>query len=290
MSNVSTTPIPSPNSTPTPRPNALSSFILVAIRLIRLSFLFLFFPPCYHWNRFFSKGDLDFRKRSIKCTTFFAKYAAKVLNLDIQTENLNRLINLQENYLLVSNHLSYLDIVVISTQYSSAFVTSVEMENTPVLGAFCKAGGSFFVERRDKFKLRKEIDSISGALRQGLPVLIFPEGTSSNGVKMLPFRHALFKTAMKAQRGIIPLCIRYTSIDGAPIDQSNRDDIYWFGDMTFAPHFFKLLTIKKIQVHLSVLEPISYEEECHRKHLSHFVHDAIEEKYTSFMGSESAKF
>jgi 1-acyl-sn-glycerol-3-phosphate acyltransferase len=120
-----------------------------------------------------------------------------------------------------------------------------------------KLGGSLFVERRSKTKLLEEIERIAGVLRNGYSITLFPEGTSSNGERVLPFKGALFSTAEKANVNVLPVCIQYKMINGKPFSPENRDAVCYYGDIMFFPHLCNLFFLKKINVTVTFLPEIS---------------------------------
>jgi len=194
----------------------------------------------------------------------------------------NRLVdkNALQKVLVVSNHLSYLDIFIISTLFPSLYITSVEVERMFFLGLMCRLGGSIFVERRSKTLLLNEIDRIAGILKRGYTITLFPEGTSSNGEKVLPFKAALFTTAEKAAVPIQPICIKYTAINKKPITVKNRDYAYYYGDLEFFPHLLKLFFVRRMNVSVTFLErPTNLQGD--RKNLVDHVFKEISECYES---------
>ena len=160
------------------------------------------------------------------------------------------------NYLIVANHLGYLDAVLMSGFLECAYVTSVEMKNTPLLGQIVELGGCLFVERRSKDNIKNEIGEIEEALRQGFHVTVFPEATSTEGEAVRPFKRPLFAAAANAPRPVLPMVIQFHSIDGEPVTKANRDAVCWYGDMTFGRHFLKLTSIREITVKLKILPEI----------------------------------
>lgn len=160
------------------------------------------------------------------------------------------------NYLLVSNHLGYLDVLVMCQLMPACFVTSKEIEKTPVLGLICKWGGCLFVDRRSRKNLPKEISEITEALAQGCNVAIFPEATSTNGETILRFKRPLFNSAMLSGRQVLPVCLNYTDVSGAPLNSVNRDSVFWYGDMSFVPHLWRVLLAKEIKVDLVLNSPL----------------------------------
>jgi len=165
-----------------------------------------------------------------------------------------------QNYLIVSNHLSYLDMLLISSFVPTSFVTSVEIKETPGLGQISKMAGCFYVERRNRSQLGFEIMELTEALNQNCNITIFPEATSTNGESVLRFKRPLFKAAILAKRSILPITINYLSINNNPITPLNRDQVCWYGEMTFFSHFWSLLKIRKLEIELVIQTPMSIED------------------------------
>lgn len=157
-------------------------------------------------------------------------------------------IDKSKNYFIVSNHLSYTDILIISSIIPTSFVTSVEMKKTPFLGQIIQLAGCLFVERRNKKNILNEIGDIENALNKGLNVTVFPEATSTNGEQVLNFKRSLFQSAMNTQVDVLPMTLNYRKVNGENVSSENRDSICWYGDMEFAPHLWSLCKNKSINV------------------------------------------
>ncbi|MGE0526572.1 MAG: lysophospholipid acyltransferase family protein [Bdellovibrionales bacterium] len=165
------------------------------------------------------------------------------------------------NALYVGNHLSYLDVLVISSRVSVCFVTSKEIKSTPVLGQICQMAGCLFVERRNRMNIHNEVKEIAEGLQQGLSVAIFPEATSTNGEQILRFRRPLYVAAIDALTPVVPFCLNYRRVGGSPINRTSRDNVFWYGDMPFVPHLWALCRSGGVEVDLHFLAavPISPE-------------------------------
>jgi 1-acyl-sn-glycerol-3-phosphate acyltransferase len=166
-------------------------------------------------------------------------------------------IDPHENFLIVSNHLSYLDILIISSFFPACFVTSQEMKETPFLGQICLLGGCLFVERRKKTGIANEVKELAMALEDGLNVAIFPEATSTNGEAVIRFRRPLFQSAIDSRSKILPLCLNYRTLDGDKLTLKNRDKVFWYGDMSFLSHALSLFAHKKIVAELTVFPSLN---------------------------------
>lgn len=162
----------------------------------------------------------------------------------------------QPNGLYVGNHLSYLDVLVISSVLPAGFVTSREIRETPFLGLICEMAGSLFVERRSRANLLGEVAELTEGLKNGLNIAIFPEATSTNGAKILRFKRPLYLAGVQAGANIIPFCLNYRTVGGKPLTTVTRDWVFWYGDMDFAPHLWALAGSGGVMVELQFLEPL----------------------------------
>ncbi len=178
---------------------------------------------------------------------------------------------------IVSNHLGYLDALVISSLLPVSFVTSIEMRDAFFIGQITKLAGCLYVERRNKENLQGEISMLTDALCNGVNVCVFPEATSTNGESVLRFRRPLYAAAVQSKAPVIPLCLNYESIDGSPVCAGNRDLLFWYGDMPFFSHLWSLWRIRTARVHVTFGQPIlttsaasAIAEESHLAVSSHF--------------------
>ncbi len=197
------------------------------------------------------------RRYLIRLISITSKFGLKLFGITAR-KNFAPL-KMGEKYLIVSNHLSYLDVLIISTFFPTCFVTSNEMKETPFLGQLCLLGGCLFVERRKRSGITGEVAQITHALKSGLNVVIFPEAKSTNGEVVLNFRRPLFQSAINAGVNVLPICLNYRTIDGEKVTIKNRDHVFWYGDMTFMKHALTLFSHKRIIVDLTVMEVLSTE-------------------------------
>lgn len=163
----------------------------------------------------------------------------------------------EDNFLIIANHLSYLDIFNCYSLFPSCFVTSMEMKETPLLGQVTLAAGCLYVERRSRENIHKEIENVVDGLKNGLNVFVFPEATSTNGEGVKMFRKSMFNTAIDSGKKILPITLNYTSIDGVAVSKENRDKIFWYGEMSFYPHILHVLNHKRIELEFKIHQPVS---------------------------------
>jgi lyso-ornithine lipid O-acyltransferase len=147
--------------------------------------------------------------------------------------------------LLVSNHLTYLDILVLATLTPVVFVSKSEVRHWPVFGWFSRLGGTLYVDRTRRSDVARLGGEIRAVLNDGHLVVLFPEGTSSDGRDVLPFKSSLLEPVSGAQYPLTIAHLGYVLAEG-----SVANDICYWGGMTFLPHFLKLLTKRGIQAHV----------------------------------------
>jgi 1-acyl-sn-glycerol-3-phosphate acyltransferase len=175
--------------------------------------------------------------------------------------------------LIVSNHMSWLDISVITAVAPVVFVAKREVATWPVFGLLAKLQRSVFVDRTRLHKTKDVTSEIAQRLAEGDPVLLFGEGTSSDGNRVLAFRTALIGAARDAlaeaehvkRVWIQPLSLAYTGLLGVPLGRQNRNMVAWYGGASLLPHLRRLVAQGAIDVVVSWGEPIAYDELSDRK-------------------------
>jgi 1-acyl-sn-glycerol-3-phosphate acyltransferase len=148
--------------------------------------------------------------------------------------------------LLVSNHLSYLDIIVLSSIQSCVFVAKHDVVKWPLFGWLAHAAGTIFVDRERRFSSPKVVDGIRDAIAGGSTVVLFPEGTSSDGSTVLPFKSTLLESAVQLRSPIAAASIEYALNDG-----SVADEVCYWRDMTLVPHLLNLFFKREIRANCS---------------------------------------
>jgi lyso-ornithine lipid O-acyltransferase len=144
--------------------------------------------------------------------------------------------------LLVSNHLSYLDILVIAAITPAMFVSKSEIRNWPMIGWLTQLAGTVFIERERRSHVGPINREIESAMADGALVVIFPEGTSTNSDDVLPFRSSLLEPAAGGQQPI-SICYLHYELDGGDA----RNEVCYWGDHTFFPHAVNLLGKKAVR-------------------------------------------
>jgi 1-acyl-sn-glycerol-3-phosphate acyltransferase len=152
--------------------------------------------------------------------------------------------------LFAANHISYLDITVFGSLIAGSFIAKTEVAGWPLFGWLARLQRSVFIDRRVRSTAQQR-DNIAGRLAAKEALILFPEGTSGDGNRVLPFKSALFSVADHAATGPVtvqPVSIAYTRLDGMPIGRRLRPLFAWYGAMTMAPHLWTLLGLGTVEI------------------------------------------
>jgi lyso-ornithine lipid O-acyltransferase len=150
--------------------------------------------------------------------------------------------------LLVSNHISWLDIIVIGQYLPAYFVAKSDILSWPVIGYLSRQGGTIFIRRGDKKDINATTEKMVWVLKQNSNIIAFPEGTTTRGDEVLGFHASLFQSALLTRSAIQPAALQYRGVaeEHAP----------FIGDDDFIPHLIKMLSLDKIEVCVSFLPVI----------------------------------
>jgi 1-acyl-sn-glycerol-3-phosphate acyltransferase len=167
--------------------------------------------------------------------------------------------------LVLANHVSWLDIPVIGSLHPLSFIAKSEIEGWPVVGLFAKLQRSVFIDRQRRKATAEVNDALAHRLVKGEVIVLFAEGTTSDGTRLLPFRSSLVGAAQTAlmhdsvERVLLqPLAITYTRRHGLPVTRRDRPFIAWYGDMDLAPHLKMFVQATPLDVVVTWGEPIPF--------------------------------
>ena len=170
--------------------------------------------------------------------------------------------------LLVSNHLTYLDVIVLSSIWPCVFVAKRDIATWPLFGWLARAAGTIFVDREHRLSSPAVVDSVRHAIAKGSFVVLFPEGTSSDGSTVLPFKSALLESAAQLRCPVAAASVEYALDSG-----SVANDVCYWRDMTFGPHLLNLFFKRKIRANYSFSPPKIRAGD--RKEIARELHDEI---------------
>jgi 1-acyl-sn-glycerol-3-phosphate acyltransferase len=185
--------------------------------------------------------------------------------------------------LIVANHASWLDISVITAVAPVVFVAKQEVAGWPLLGLLARLQRSVFVDRTRRHTTHRVNAEIAQRLAEGDPVVLFGEGTSSDGNRVLPFRSALIGSARDAladagQTGrvwIQPLSIAYTGLHGLPLSRRDRPTVAWYGDLTMGPHLAQMARHGAIDATVMWGEPVAFDAQSDRKAITRLMETEV---------------
>lgn len=149
--------------------------------------------------------------------------------------------------MLVANHTSYLDIFVLGTLVPISFTPKIEIRSWPIIGFFCVLADCVFIERRptDMQRAQKEMGDRLG---NGKVLGLFPEGTTGDGYKVMPFKSGFLSLVEDHDLPLQPVSIAYTGIGNVTLSAANREKIAWIGEASFVDHFWRMLKMPSVEV------------------------------------------
>jgi lyso-ornithine lipid O-acyltransferase len=192
----------------------------------------------------------------------WSRKALRVLRFDVEIIG-----NIPTRGVLVSNHLSYVDILVFSAISRCTFVSKSDVESWPLIGPMCKVAGTIFVRRDSRSHVGPVNEAIAERLRNGELVVFFPEGTSTDGTGLLRFHSSLFEAGVAHGDPIYTAWISYKALHA----DASQKVCYW-GDMTIGPHLFNLFALERTSALVKFGEPAMYPD---RKSAAIATHAAI---------------
>ena len=204
---------------------------------------------------------------------WYYRVSAKIVGLKIIVRGVQSSAKPQ---LVVSNHVSYFDIVVIGSQVAGDFVAKADIAKWPVFGIMAKAGRSVFIDR-SRGAAGEARDQIQERLDGGDTLIMFPESTSGDGNRVKAFKSALFTVA---ERHVIdaqgqarnvtvqPVSMAYTRLNGLPLGVGWRPFVAWYGDMELASHLWHVSKLGTLTVEVTFHPPVSLTEFPTRKALA----------------------
>jgi len=175
-------------------------------------------------------------------------------------------------FLLVSNHLTYLDILVLWSRIDVYFLAKSELGSWPLLGPLIRAAGTMFINRNRRADVLPAIERVKSRLALGNGVVFFPEGTSSSGGQLLNFKSSLFEVALHTGLPVHVACLFY---DTRNEKYSTEIHVCWWGEMGFGGHFYHLLTMPYVHARLRfAAEPVVADD---RKQLAFAAREGMQE-------------
>ena len=176
----------------------------------------------------------------------------------------------EDGSLIVSNHASWIDIFIISSVIKTSFVSKSEVSKWPLVSWLAKLQGTIFINRNNPKELTKTASEIHDRISKKQNVVLFPEGTSSDGNRVLPFKSSIFILCelTGSKLNIQPISIAYTKYNGLAMGRIERTLIAWYGDMDLLTHLYKLIRSGSFEVELTFHNRIDISEKKSRKDIA----------------------
>lgn len=188
----------------------------------------------------------------------------------------------KQGVLLISNHVSWIDITVLSAVAPVSFVAKQEVASWPFVNWLAKLQRSVFVDRNRRNEVGDKANEILSRLESGDHVVLFAEGTSSDGNRVVPFRTALFAAAKPSNGNALgnnisaqTLALTYTKLHGLPLCRRGRPQVAWYGDMDLASHAWRLLGLGPLDAHIRIGPPVPLDAFPDRKTLARYAEDKV---------------
>jgi 1-acyl-sn-glycerol-3-phosphate acyltransferase len=234
----------------------LFSFVALTLPLMPVQQLFIWFSP--GMARVFPM--------------YYHRLVCRVLGIRVEVKGD---APLQGPLLIVSNHVSWLDIVVLSTVAPVSFVAKKEVRSWPFFGSLARLQRTVFIDRDRRHATGNSRDDMRSRLREGDILVLFPEGTSSDGRRVLPFKSAFFGAAEIDGVLVQPVSIAYRGHRNLPMNRRLMPFYAWYGDMDLAPHLLEALSMGPVEVALICHPPLSLSGELSRKALARHAEEEV---------------
>ena len=214
------------------------------------------------------------------------RIACRMIGLKVHT---NGTADKRRPLMIAANHSSWLDILVLSAVADVVFVAKAEVKTWPVFSTLARLQATIFVVREERRKTGEQVNEIAERMTAGEIVVLFPEGTTSDGNHMLPIKSSLFGAAASAIPGsadgtvyIQPVSIAYTRVHGMPMGRYHRPIASWPGDTELMPHLTTILKTGSLDAEVTFCESVPFTARSNRKAIAATVQNEIE---TAFLAS-----
>jgi 1-acyl-sn-glycerol-3-phosphate acyltransferase len=212
----------------------------------------------------------------------FHRMVCRLMRIDVRTKGAP---SIARPLLLVSNHSSWLDITVLSSILPVSFIAKQEVAGWPIFGTFARLQRSIFIDRTRRAATREANKAIGGRLAGGDALVLFAEGTTSDGSRVLPFKSSLLGAARDALAAathnshvlVQPVAVCYPRRNGLPVGRVERPMIAWHGSMDLLPHLAAIIAGGPIDASVVFGDPIAFESTSDRKAVTRCVEDIVRE-------------
>lgn len=186
--------------------------------------------------------------------------------------------------LVVSNHTTYLDIITLGSLVPLAFTPKREIRSWPLIGFLAVLADCVFIERRPSH-MQAAAEEMRTKLKRGKVLCIFGEGTTTDGINIKPFKSGFFNLAIEENLAVQPVSLAYTHFGARPIARDHREELAWVGEATLIDHFWHILSMPSVRVHVRIHPAIPAGTYDHRKPLTLACEQAVKTGVAELMGN-----
>lgn len=253
------------------------SFLL---RIYRLSALFTWCVVRASYSCFFtSKPGKEGIMNGAVFTSYWARGITEIVNLKVKVTGNPQSV---KGGLIVSNHIGYLDIISHSSVFNVRFSPKTTLRSWPLLGGLISMNRPVWIDRTSKQASQKSLAEFRETMEQGINLLVYPEGTTSDGNHgLLPFKSTPFEAVIAGSFPVYPILTFYRQ-------KLEDHSVAWYGDMSFLPHLWKILGLRETQVDIYIFDPV-FPGKDDRKKLAEKVHGIMMEKYNQLLNRDDSK-
>jgi len=228
--------------------------------------------------KLFRRPTDDWLNRILK---FWGKSIASILSISVDVKGPIP----EPPFFLVSNHLSYVDIIVLFKTLKTTFVSKAEVATWPVLGIIAKSIGIVFIDRKNKMDIARVNDEISGKVTDTRGLTLFPEGTTSPGEKLLRFRASLLEYPSQSEIGV-HYCLLHYSTD-SELEPAHQT-VCWWGDTPLHTHLFNLAKQKNVKASITFGDNVLHDGD--RKVLAEKLYNEMNTMFTPVTTSGDSEY
>lgn len=251
------------------QPISIMGRLRIAGRLTLLVTVLISCLPLHYGWRIFAYGS--------PIPKYFLKTATRICGARVQRDG----TALRRDVVFLSNHVSWLDILALAGASGTAFVAKAEVQTTPIVGWLASLNRTVYVQREARMNVADQINAVREAMADNWSVTIFPEGTTTDGQSLLPFKTSMLKLLEPPPAGVLvqPVVVDYGAV---------AEDIGWVGDETGLHNALRILARRgSFPVTLFFLEPFAPADNGGRKVIAARAREAIEGKLLDRLGSPS---
>lgn len=253
-------------------PISIAGWIRFAFRLLGIVLLLILFVPLHYLYRALKYGS--------PFPMLFLRYTARIAGARTSTLG----VPLRRDVFFIANHVSWLDILSLAGASGTAFVAKQELSEVPVIGWLCSLNRTVYVKRENRLGVAEQINALREALEDNWSITVFPEGTTTDGHSLLPFKTSMLSVLEPPPPGVLvqPVLIDYGEV---------AEEIGWIGDEGGVNNFRRILARKgTFDLKLHFLEPFSPEEFKGRKAIGARARAAIEAALLTSLGKPLRQF